>query len=115
MKRITAIGPMVVCFLAASTILAHEVTYEGAVAAIKPNRYVASSGIVATLVVQVSGRKRPMVFDITQKTRLFRGNGAVSFADAQIEKDEPVVVTVNHDDPGEGALEVRLAAQKPSQ
>ena len=113
MKRITATLPAAtLCLLTVATIVAHEVTYEGTVAAVKPNPYVASSGIIATLDVQVSGRKRPMVFDITQKTRLFRGSSAVSFAEAHIEKDERVVVTVNHDDPDEGAIEVRLTAQK---
>lgn len=113
MKRVTAVGlAAAVLLLAATTILAHEVTYEGTVAAIRPNPYAVSSGIIATLEVKVSDLKRPMVFDITQKTRLLRGDSAVSFAEARIKKDEPVAVTVNHDEPDEGALEIRLAAQK---
>jgi len=101
-----------ILLLAATTILAHEVTYEGVVAAIKPNRYAASSELLATLEVKVSELKRPMVFDITQKTRLWRGERSVSFADALIRKDERVTVTVNHDDPNEGATEIRLEAQE---
>ena len=104
-------GRVALCCVAVVTIVAHDVTYEGTVAAIKRNPYAASSGILATLDVQVRGRKRPMKFDITQETRLVRGNSVVSLAEARIEKNEPVAVTINHDDPGQGAIEVRLTAQ----
>ena len=50
MKRVTAVGlAATVLLLTVATILAHEVTYEGTAAAVKINRYAASSGVIATL------------------------------------------------------------------
>src|SRR5688572_18258688 len=92
--------------------VAHEVRYQGTVAAIEPNRYSASDGILARLEVNIRDRKRPMVFDITQYTRLWRGNSSVTFAAARIQKDEPVTVTFSDEEAEKGALEVRLPAQK---
>ena len=99
-------------FLAMAAIVAHEVTYKGTVAVVEPNPYVASDGVLARLELKVSDRQRALVFDVTQNTKLWRGNSTVSFAAAGIEKDEPAAVTINHDDPDAGALEIRLAAQK---
>ena len=101
--------------LAGLTVIAttaHEVRYEGTVAAVEPNRYSAADGILARLEVNVRDRKRPMVFDITQYTRLWRGNSPVTFATARIQKDEPVTVTFSDEEADKGALEVRLPAQK---
>jgi hypothetical protein len=113
MKRVSSVGlAAAFLLLTVAAIRAHEMTYEGTVAAVKVNRYAASSGVIATLEVKISDFKRPMVFDITQKTKLFRGNGAVSFADAVITKDDRVAVTINHDDPDEGAIEIRVLAPK---
>lgn len=91
---------------------AHEVTYVGTVAAVEPNRYSAADGILARLEVNVRGDKRPMVFDITQHTRLWRGNSPVTLATARIQKDELVTVTFSDEEAEKGALEVRLPAQK---
>jgi hypothetical protein len=91
---------------------AHEVKYEGTVAAVKLDPYSASDGIVATLEVSVRDRKRAMVFDITQYTRLWRGNSPVTFATARIQKDEAVTVTFSDEEAEKGALEVRLPSPK---
>ena len=93
-------------------ITAHEMTYKGTVAAVEPNRYSAADGILARLEVNVRDEKRPMVFDITQYTRLWRGNSPVTFATARIQKDEPVAVTFSDEEADKGALDVRLPAQK---
>jgi hypothetical protein len=111
MKRVTVVGSAAaVLLLTAATILAHDVTYQGTVAAVKINRYAASSGVIATLEVKISDRQRPMAFDVTQKTRVLRGDSTASFASALIRTDERVTVRINHDDPDEGAIEIRLAA-----
>jgi hypothetical protein len=94
------------------SILAHEVTYKGTVAGVEPNRYSAADGILARLEVNVRDEKRPMVFDITQYTRLWRGNSPVTFATARIQKDEPVTVTFSDEEADKGALEIWLPAQK---
>ena len=103
--------------LAASSVLpiaAHEVTYEGTVAAVELNRYSAADGILARLKVNVRDMKRPMVFDITQYTRLWRGNRSVTFATARIQSDEPVKVTFSDEEADKGALEIRLSAVEPA-
>ena len=94
------------------TLTAHEVTYKGTVAGVEPNRYSASDGILARLAVNVGNSKRPMVFDITRYTRLWRGGSPVTFETARIEKDETVTVVFSDEEAEKGALEVRLSAQK---
>jgi hypothetical protein len=88
--------------------IGHEVRYDGTVAAVEPNRYVAATGIIARLTVYISDRKRPIVFDITQHTRLWRGDSQVTFAAARIQKDESVSVTFSDEEAAKGALDVRL-------
>ena len=98
--------------LTAVPLTAHEVTYEGTVATVEPNRYSASDGILARLEVNVQGGQRPMVFDITRYTRLWRGNSPVTFEAARIQKDERVAVVFSDEEADKGALEVRLTAKK---
>ena len=93
-------------------LTAHEVTYKGTVAGVEPNRYSASDGVLARLEVNVGNGKRPMVFDITRYTRLWRGNSPVTFEAARIEKDESVAVVFSDEEAEKGALEVRLSAQE---
>lgn len=111
-KKWISAAMLAVLFAIPATPWAHEVTYEGTVAAVEPNRYAASDGVLARLELKVSDRKRTMIVDITQYTRLRRGNSTVSFAEARIQKDEPVAVTISDEEPDKGALEIRLAAQK---
>ena len=98
--------------LAVIPATAHEVRYDGTVADVELNRYSASDGILARLEVNVRNAKRPMVFDITRYTRLWRGNSPVTFAAARIQKDEPVTVVFSDEEAEKGALEVRLPAEK---
>jgi len=114
MRRITAVLLSVVTLLfTAATLLAHEETHEGTVVAVKLNRFAAVDGVEARIEIQVTGGKRPMVFDIMQwKTKVFRDGTAVSLSAARILDGEAVSVLFNHDEPGEGALEIRLAARE---
>ena len=112
--RLTAIfGVMSVMLLALATasVRAHEVTYEGTVASVEPNRF-ASSPIVATVGVK-SDRGRISRFEVTQKTRILRGNKEIGFSDARIQKDEPVVVVIIDEESFTAAVEVRLKAEPP--
>jgi hypothetical protein len=99
-------------FAVSATAWAHEVTYEGTVVAVELNRYVASDGVLARLEVKVSDRRRTMIVDITQYTKLWRGDSTVSFAETRIQKDELVTVTINDEEADKGALEIRLGAEK---
>ncbi len=99
--------------LMASSVLpttAHEVTYKGTVVSIELNRYAASDGVLARLEVKVGDRARTMTFDITQYTRLWRGNSSVPFAAVRIQKNEAVAVRFSDEEADKGALEIRLPA-----
>jgi phosphopantetheine adenylyltransferase len=50
------------------------------------------------------------VFTITDKTRILRGSKPVKVADVSARKDEKVAVVVDHDKPGDEAIEVRFEA-----
>ena len=102
---------MLACVIVVS-LTAHEVTYQGTVAAVTANRYSAADGVLAKLEVNVRGGRRPMVFDITRYTRLWRGDSSVTYETARIQKDEPVKVLFSDEEAEKGALEVRLTAQK---
>ena len=98
---------------AAAPLLAHEEFYHGTVIAVTPDRFMAASGVEARIEIQVTGGERTMVFDIMQwKTRVFRDGAAVSLSTARILDGEAVSVLFNHDEPGEGALEIRLEARE---
>ncbi len=114
MKHILAVVWLtaVVAVLAITATVAHEVTYKGVVAVVEPNPYAASDGVLATLELKVSDRQRTLAFDVTRNTKLWRGDTLVPFDAAHIEKDEPAAVTINHEEPEAGALEIRLAAQR---
>ena len=53
-----------------------------------------------------------MVFTLTPKTRLLRDGKPVTVATAASQKDESVQVVVDHDVPGDLAIEIRLPARK---
>ena len=117
MRTITAVLlSALVVWLTTATMLAHEVVYKGTVVAVEPNRFAALDGALATIQVKLSGddseNTRPRVFTITYRTQLFRGDRTVPFAAARIQKDERVAVMINNDEPGNDALEIRLAAEK---
>jgi hypothetical protein len=55
-------------------------------------------------------KEAPMTFEVTSRTKVYRGETEVKFADAKIQKAERIVVTVNHDVSATRATIVRLAA-----
>ena len=105
--------PWIAVILAASSVLlttAHEVTYKGTVASVELYRYAASDGVLARLEVKVGDRGRPMTFDITQYTTMWRGSRTVPLAAVRIQKNEAVAVTFSDEEADKGALEIRLPA-----
>ena len=96
--------------LAGISALAHEVTYKGTVAAVRPNRYAASDGILARLEIRLDRGGREMSFDITPHTRIWRAQTPISYEAAEIRPNEPVAVTYTDEEPEKGAQEVRLGA-----
>ena len=96
----------VAVWLAGATLLAHEVTYRGTVITAE------ASKIQVKVVDEKTKKEMPMDFTITPKTKVLRGDKAVPVAEARIQKDERISVTINSDEPGHNAIVIRLAAAK---
>lgn len=94
-----------ICLLTAS-VFAHEVTYKGKV--------VSTDKTAVKVTVIDAKTKKPMdlTFTVDKDTKVLRGDKAVVFADARIEKGEAIAVTVDHDLDEDLALVVRLDARK---
>lgn len=106
-KHITAAFVAVAIVLMAGVAgLAHEMTYKGTVMAST------ASNVQVKVIDDSSKKETPTTFKVTPKTKVFRGDKAVGFADAHIQKDERVAVTVDHDQDGLAAIVIRLAEQK---
>ena len=84
----------------------HDIVHKGTVV----------SADAKTLRVSVPDEKtkKPvtMTFEHDRETTILRGEKTVSFAEARIQKGEPVAVTINHDDFPNFALVVRLNERK---
>lgn len=103
------------------TITAHEVTHKGTAIALKVNKYAQPSGPareVTELEVRVIDPKTrkaaDRVFTLTPKTLVLRDGKRIQAADAAVQKGEEVAVVVDHDEPGDEAIEVRLTTKKKS-
>jgi hypothetical protein len=92
--------------LTGRVVLAHEVTYKGTVIVVE------ATTLRVSVIDDATKKTTPMSFGVTPKTRVFRGDTLVPFAKAGIQKGERVAVTINHDEPGQKATEIRLAAAK---
>jgi hypothetical protein len=100
-------------------VVAHEVTHNGTVVALKTARYAQPGGgsrEVRELEVAVADPKTRKVanrvFTITDRTKITRAGKAVAVADVTAQKDEKVAVVVDHDKPGDEAIHVRFEAAK---
>ena len=106
MKRLSLVLVAVAMMWTASAVIAHEQTFTGIVAAIE----------TAKVQVKVTDAKTKtqtsMDFGVTTKTKIYRGDKTVSLADAKIQKDERIAVTIDHDAPGHNATVIRLAVKK---
>ena len=98
-------------------VFAHEVTHNGSVVALKTAKYAQPTGgsreVVELEVVVVDPKTKKAsnrVFTITDKTRILRAAKPVKLADVAARKDEKVAVVVDHDKPGDEAIEVRFEA-----
>ena len=117
LRACAAVLAALVLVNAHTVVFAHEVTHNGTVVALKTAKYAQPSGgareVVELEVVVVDPKtKKPSnrVFTITDKTRILRASKPVKVADASARKDEKVAVVVDHDKPGDEAIEVRFEA-----
>ena len=102
----------VLALFAASGTSAHEVTYKGTVVAVEHNRYAASDGVLGTIEIKINPGGRTRTFDITTHTRIWRGETPVDFADARIQRDEPLELKWIDEEAEIGASEIRLAGNE---
>jgi len=100
-----------------TAVLAHEVTHNGTVVALKTAKYAEPNGgsreVVELEVAVVDPKTRKAsnrVFTISDKTRLLRAGKPVKVGEVSARKDERVAVVVDHDKPGDEAIEVRFEA-----
>lgn len=117
LRFLAAVAVAAVGFTAVAT--AHEVTHNGTVIALKTSKYAQPSGgsrevreLEVTVVDPKTKKPSNRVFTITDKTRLVRGGKPVKAAELTAAKDEKVAVVVDHDKPGDDAIEVRFEAAK---
>lgn len=86
---------------------AHELTYQGTVAALEPAR------LQVKVVDATSHKEQLLWFNVTKMTKIKRGAETVDYSRAGIMKDERVVVIVDHGaDNKMSVTEIRLAAKK---
>ena len=100
-------------------VVAHEVTHNGTVLALKTATYAQPGGgsrEVRELEVAVVDPKTKKVanrvFTITDMTKITRAGKPVANADVTAQQDEKVAVVVDHDKPGDEAIHVRFQAGK---
>ena len=103
-QRLTAVVMVVAVVIGTTPLIAHEETYKGTVIALKNTK------LEVQVINEKTGKESPMVFEVTEKTKIFRGTAEVKLADAHITRDERIAVTINHDVPGQKATVIRLAA-----
>ena len=94
--------------VAATTValVAHEITFKGTALS------VAAESVRVNVVDPETKRSTPMEFVVDDLTKILRDDVLVKFANAKIQKGEPISVTVNHDLDEELAQVVRLGKSK---
>lgn len=92
-------------FGASAALSAHEETFKGTVIEVTDRK-------INVLVIDDKSKKEtPMVFELTTNTKVFRGDKQIKWAEAKIQKEERIAVTINHDASAHKATIVRLAAR----
>jgi hypothetical protein len=96
----------IVLGLAGAPLVAHEVTFKGTVLTAAP------TSLKVNVVDEKTKKPKVMTFEIDKETKILRGDKLVIFAEARIQKDEPIAVTVNLDDGEDLANVIRLEVRK---
>jgi hypothetical protein len=100
------VGTALLLSLASAPLLAHEFTFKGTVVSAAP------TSVKVTVIDEKTKKPKVMAFEIDKQTKILRGDKLVTFAEAAIQKDEPIAVTVNLDDGEDLANVIRLAVKK---
>ncbi len=105
-KSIAAIVGAVVIAVATVSLAAHNVTFKGT--ALEADK----AGVRVNVVDAKTKKITPMKFDVDAETKVLRDDVVVTFANAKIQKGEPISVTVDHDLDEELAQVIRLGKTK---
>jgi len=105
-RRIVLLGVAVAIAAATVPLLAHEITFKGtAISADKESVRMAA-------VDPETKKHKAMKFVVDDLTKVLRDEVEIKFADAKIQKGEPISVTVDHDLDEELAQVIRLGKTK---
>ena len=108
MTKLKSLAALAVALLLTTSLLAHQITYKGTVMAI---RIEAGKALVKVSVIDEKTRKpAPMDFTVDKDTKILRGDKLVTIAEARIEKNEKIAVTIDHDT--DETIVVRLDPKK---
>lgn len=103
------VAGVVAAAVGAANLAAHPVTIMGSVSAVAPNR------VEVQPVDPATGKptaEKPAWYDVTEKTKITRGDKTVTFAEAKIEVGERIAVLGNHGADGKvTTTAVKLAAK----
>lgn len=106
MKRLAVLLCALVVTVASVSILAHQETFRGKVIAVE------SAGVRVNVVDVKTKATAPRLFTVNAATKVLRGDVVVTLANAKMQKDENIAVTVDHDVDVNRALVIRLDAAK---
>ncbi len=95
---------VVIAVAATAALMAHPMTYKGTVVS------VSADSLQVKAMDDMTKKESTMTFKVIEKTKVYRGEKLVTFADAKVQKDERIAVTINMEEAPGAALEIRLAA-----
>ncbi len=118
-SRLLPIAIAVAVAVVATPVLAHEVTYNGTVVALKMMKYAQPGGgtrevreLEVTIVDAKTKKPSNRVFTITSESRVLRAGKPVPAGSVTVQKGEKVAVVIDHDEPGDEAIELRFHAAR---
>ena len=108
MTKLKSLTALAVALLLTASLLAHQITYKGTVMA---SRVEAGKLQLKVSVIDEKTKKPvPMDFTVDKDTKILRGDKLVTIAEARIEKNEKIAVTIDHDT--DETIVVRLDPKK---
>ena len=106
MRTIAAAVGVAFIVLTTVSVAAHNITFKGTALATD------KTSVRVNVVDAKTKKVAPMVFIVDEETKVLRDDVVVTFANAKIQKGEPISVTVDHDLDEELAQVIRLGKTK---
>ena len=106
MKNRRSLFAMAIACLLGVSASAHQVTYKGTVVSTEKDT------VKITVIDEETKKPVQMTFDLDKETKILRGDKVVTLAEARIQKNEKIAVTIDHDVDETLAIVVRLDEKK---